>query len=441
MGPPRKPARVPEAVAPPPRRSQLSNILGGSAGNLVEWFDWYVYGAFALYFAPVFFPQGDRTAQLLQTAAIFAVGFLMRPIGAWMMGIYADHHGRKAGLTLSVSLMCLGSLMIALAPTYAQAGLLSPAILLIARLTQGLSLGGEYGSSATYMSEIADRERRGFWSSFLYVTIIGGQLSALALLVVLQATLGEDAMQVWGWRIGFFAGAVLAIVVFFIRRGLDETLSYENVAAKADRRKSGLLTLFREHPREAFLIVGITAGGTASFYAYTFYMQKFLVNTSGFSRASASQIMTIALLILLFLQPVVGRLSDLTGRRRVMMIFGIGGTFLTYPIFSALAHTQDAWTAFALVMAGLLMLTGYTSINAIVKAELFPADIRALGVALPYALANTIFGGTAEYVALWLKDAGHESWFYIYISVLSAIYLVCVLRMRETKDHSLILED
>jgi MHS family alpha-ketoglutarate permease-like MFS transporter len=432
---------VPEAVVAPQRRSQLKNILGGSAGNLVEWFDWYVYGAFALYFAPVFFPQGDRTAQLLQTAAIFAVGFLMRPIGAWMMGIYADHHGRKAGLTLSVSLMCLGSLMIALAPTYAQAGLLSPAILLIARLTQGLSLGGEYGSSATYMSEIADRERRGFWSSFLYVTIIGGQLSALALLVVLQATLGEDAMQVWGWRIGFFAGAVLAIVVFFIRRGLDETLSYENVAAKADRRKSGLLTLFREHPREAFLIVGITAGGTASFYAYTVYMQKFLVNTSGFSRASASQIMTIALLILLFLQPVVGRLSDLTGRRRVMMIFGIGGTFLTYPIFSALAHTQDAWTAFALVMAGLLMLTGYTSINAIVKAELFPADIRALGVALPYALANTIFGGTAEYVALWLKDAGHESWFYIYISVLSAIYLVCVLRMRETKDHSLILED
>ena len=431
---------MPEAVAPQ-RRSQLKNILGGSAGNLVEWFDWYVYGAFALYFAPVFFPQGDRTAQLLQTAAIFAVGFLMRPIGAWMMGIYADHHGRKAGLTLSVSLMCLGSLMIALAPTYAQAGLLSPAILLIARLTQGLSLGGEYGSSATYMSEIADRERRGFWSSFLYVTIIGGQLSALALLVILQAALGEDAMQEWGWRIGFFAGAVLAIVVFFIRRGLDETLSYENVAAKADRRKSGLITLFREQPREAFLIVGITAGGTASFYAFTVYMQKFLVNTSGFDRAGASQIMTVALLILLFLQPVVGRISDVVGRRRVMMIFGLGGTFLTYPIFSALAHTRDAWTAFALIMAGLLMLTGYTSINAIVKAELFPADIRALGVALPYALANTIFGGTAEYVALWLKDAGHESWFYIYISVLSAIYLLCVMRMRETRDHSLILED
>jgi MHS family alpha-ketoglutarate permease-like MFS transporter len=423
------------------RQSRLKNIVGGSAGNLVEWFDWYVYASFALYFAPVFFPEGDQTAQLLQTAAIFAVGFIMRPIGAWIMGIYADHRGRKEGLTLSVTLMCLGSLLIAFAPTYAQAGLASPAILLAARMTQGLSLGGEYGSSATYMSEMADRDRRGFWSSFLYVTIIGGQLAALALLVLLQSLLSESEMHAWGWRIGFGVGALLAIVVFFIRRNLDETVSYENVAAHPERRKSSLITLFREHPREAFLVVGITAGGTASFYAFTVYMQKFLVNTSGFDKAVASQIMTVALLILLLIQPAVGRLSDFTGRRPVMMTFGICGTLFTYPIFSALAHADGPIAAFALVMAGLLMLTGYTSINAIVKAELFPADIRALGVALPYALANTMFGGTAEYIALWLKNAGHESWFYVYISLLSAIYLICVLRMRETRDHSLIIED
>jgi MHS family alpha-ketoglutarate permease-like MFS transporter len=165
------------------------------------------------------------------------------------------------------------------------------------------------------------------------------------------------------------------------------------------------------------------------------------VNTSGFDKAVASQIMTVALMILLLLQPLVGRLSDFTGRRPVMMTFGICGTLFTYPIFTAIAHTQSVATAFALVMAGLVMLTGYTSINAIVKAELFPADIRALGVALPYALANTIFGGTAEYVALWLKNAGHEPWFYIYISLLSAIYLICVLRMRETQATSRILED
>lgn len=423
------------------RRSILRNVAGGSAGNLVEWFDWYVYSAFALYFAPAFFPKGDQTAQLLQTAAIFAVGFLMRPLGAWLMGVYADHKGRKAGLTLSVSLMCVGSLLIAVAPTYAQAGLLSPATLLIARVIQGLSLGGEYGSSATYMSEIADRERRGFWSSFLYVTIIGGQLCALALLVSLQAILGEQAMLEWGWRIGFAAGALLAIVVFFIRRGLDETLSYENVAARGDRRRSTLVNLLRHHHREALLVIALTAGGTASFYAYTIYLQKFLANTSGFDRATASQLMTVALAIMLVLQPLAGRLSDKVGRRPVMIFFGICGTLFTYPLFAALEHTRSVGTAFALVMAALVMVTGYTSINAIVKAELFPADIRALGVALPFAIANTIFGGTAEYVALWLKNAGHERWFYIYISLLCAAYLIACLRMRETKDQSLILED
>ena len=431
---------VPEAAVRS-SRSRLKNIIGGSAGNLVEWFDWYVYAAFALYFAPIFFPKGDPTAQLLNTAAIFAVGFVMRPVGAWVMGIYADRKGRKAGLTLSVSLMCVGSLMIALAPTHAQAGVLSPAILLLARIIQGLSLGGEYGSSATYMSEIADRERRGFWSSFLYVTIIGGQLAALALLLFLQAVLGEQAMSAWGWRIGFVVGALLAIVVFFIRRGLDETLSFENVMANAQRRKSTLVTLFRDHPREALLVVGITAGGTASFYAYTIYMQKFLVNTSGFDKATASQIMTLALAIMLLIQPAAGRLSDFVGRRPLMIGFGICGTLFTYPIFAALAHTQQSAMAFALVMAALVTVTGYTSINAIVKAELFPADIRALGVALPYALANTLFGGTAEYIALWLKDIGHEAWFYIYISSLCAIYLVSVLMMRETKITSLIVED
>ncbi len=422
-------------------RSRLKNIVGGSAGNLVEWFDWYVYSAFALYFASSFFPKADQTAQLLQTAAIFAVGFVMRPVGAWLMGIYADRKGRKAGLTLSVTLMCIGSFVIAVAPTYEQAGLLSPAILLFARVVQGLSLGGEYGSSATYMSEIADRERRGFWSSFLYVTIIGGQLTALALLVFLQAVLGDQAMQDGGWRIGFAVGGALAIVVYFIRRRLDETLSFENAVAKPDRRRSTARNLFRDHPREAFLVMALTAGGTASFYAYTIYMQKFLANTSGFDRATASQMMTVALAVMLFIQPLAGRLSDKVGRKPLMIFFGTCAMLFTYPIFVTLEQTRSVPVALALVLASLVIVTGVTSFNAIIKAELFPADIRALGVALPFAIANVIFGGTAEYVALWLKGIGHERWFYIYISVLAACSLVAYVRMRETKTSSQILED
>src|SRR5438067_4937026 len=416
-----------EATGSPRRR--LRNIVGGSAGNLVEWFDWSVYSAFALYFAPVFFPKGDPTAQLLNTAAIFAVGFVMRPVGAWAMGVYADHRGRKAGLMLSVSLMCVGSLLIAAAPGYASAGVLSPAILVVARIIQGLSLGGEYGSSATYLSEMADRRRRGFWSSFQYVTIIGGQLAALALLVVLQATIGEAAMQAWGWRIGFAAGGLLAVVVYFIRRRLDETLSYQNVVAKPGRRRSTLGNLFRDHPREAFLVMALTAGGTAAFYAYTIYMQKFLANTSGFERVTASRIMTVALTVMLFLGPIGGRISDFVGRKPMMIFFGIGASLFTFPIFATLEHTHNAVAAFALVMAALIIVTGYTSINAIIKAELFPADIRALGVALPFAIANAIFGGTAEYIALYLKNVGHERWFYIYISALAACSLVAYVRM------------
>ena len=288
---------------------------------------------------------------------------------------------------------------------------------------------------------MADRERRGFWSSFQYVTIIGGQLTALALLVVLQALLGEDAMRTWGWRIGFGAGAVLAIVVFFIRRKLDETLSYENVAAKAERRRSSAVNLFRDHPREAFLVMALTAGGTAAFYAYTIYLQQFLANTSGFDNATASRIMTVALALMLLIQPLAGRLSDHIGRKPMMIFFGASATLFTYPIFATLEGTQSVPAAFALVMATLVIVTGYTSINAIIKAEMFPADIRALGVALPFAIANAIFGGTAPSVALWMKQIGHENWFYIYISLLAAMSLIAYVRMRETKTTSLIEED
>jgi MHS family alpha-ketoglutarate permease-like MFS transporter len=421
-------------------RHRIRNIVGGSAGNLVEWYDWYVYTAFTLYFAPVFFPAGDRTAQLLSAAAVFAVGFVMRPIGAWLMGIYSDRKGRKAGLTLSVTLMCLGSLMIALVPGYAAIGAAAPAVLVLARMLQGLSVGGEYGASATYLSEMAGRERRGFYSSFQYVTLISGQLIALAVLLTLQHFMPEAALEAWGWRIPFGIGALLAVVVFYIRRRLAETESFAN-AQGSDKPKSSSVSLFRDHPKEAFLVMALTAGGTLAFYAYTTYMQKFLVNTSGFGRETATQITAAALFIFMCIQPAAGALSDRIGRKPVMVAFGLLGLILTVPIFTALESVRDPIAAFFLVLAALLVVTGYTSINAVVKAELFPAHIRALGVALPYALANTIFGGTAEYVALWLKGHGLESAFYWYVTALIGLSLIAYVTMRDTRRHSLILED
>ena len=422
------------------RGHRLRNIIGGSAGNLVEWYDWYVYSAFTLYFAPVFFPKGDRTAQLLSAAAVFAVGFVMRPVGAWVMGIYADRHGRKAGLTLSVTLMCAGSLIIGLTPGYASIGVLAPAMLLFARMLQGLSVGGEYGASATYLSEMAGKRHRGFYSSFQYVTLISGQLLALALLLTLQTGYGEDALKSWAWRVPFLVGAVLALFVFYLRRRLAETESFAKVRQSDAPRSSGM-ALLRQHPREALLVVALTAGGTLAFYAYTTYMQKFLVDTSGFSNASASRITAGALFVFMLLQPAVGALSDRIGRKPVMIAFGVGGLLFTYPIFRALEQVRDPFAAFALVLAALVIVSGYTAINAVVKAELFPAHIRALGVALPYAIANTLFGGTAEYVALWLKQAGMASAFYWYVTVMIGLSLVVYLRMRDTARDSLIAED
>ena len=425
---------------PPTQRERLKAIVGGSTGNLVEWYDWYAYAAFTLYFAPHFFPSEDRTAQLLSAAGIFAVGFLMRPIGAWAMGIYADRHGRKSGLTLSVALMCAGSLLIAVTPGYEVIGVGAPLLLVVARLIQGLSIGGEYGASATYLSEMAGRDRRGFYSSFQYVTLIAGQLVAICVLLILQAVLTEQQLDNWGWRIPFLIGGALAVIVFWLRRGLSETQSFH--VAKADAApRSGLIELVTKHPRETLTVMLLTAGGTIAFYAYSIYMQKFLVNTAGLSRAAASQINGITLFFFMVLQPIAGALSDRVGRKPLMIGFGVLGLLFTYPIFATLAVTRDPLVAGLLVMAGLIIVTGYTSINAVVKAELFPAHIRALGVALPYALANTLFGGTAEFVALYFKQAGVEQAFYIYVSAMIAISLIIYIRMRETKQHSQIRED
>ena len=437
------------ALAPNPRSAgvahgargdgRLRSIIGGSTGNMVEWFDWYVYSAFTLYFAPHFFPGNDPTAQLLSTAAVFAVGFVMRPVGAWIMGIYADRRGRKAGLTLSVTLMCLGSLIIACTPGYETIGVAAPTLLVVARLLQGLSVGGEYGASATYLSEMAGKDRRGFYSSFQYVTLISGQLLAIMLLLLLQAVLPPTALDAWGWRIPFVIGALLAVIVFRLRRGLAETESYRNAQATQAPR-SGFLALLRHHPREAALVMLLTAGGTLAFYAYSIYMQKFLANTSGFSKEVATQINAVTLFVFMCLQPVAGALSDRIGRKPLMIGFGVAGLLFTYPIFSTLERTHDPIVAGLLVMAALVIVTGYTSINAVVKAELFPAHIRALGVALPYALANTLFGGTAEYVALRFKDAKWEQGFYWYVTAMIGISLIVYLRMRDTQRDSLIDE-
>ncbi|PFQ44860.1 alpha-ketoglutarate transporter [Bacillus cereus] len=411
------------------------NIFKGSVGNLIEWYDWYVYSAFAVYFSAEFFPKGDPTSQLLNTAAIFAVGFLMRPIGSLLMGRYADRHGRRAALTLSITVMAGGSLIIACTPSYESIGIMAPIILVLARLLQGLSLGGEYGTSATYLSEMASSGRRGFYSSFQYVTLVAGQMVALGVQIVLQQLLSEPDMKAWGWRIPFIIGAMGAVAVLWLRRTMDESEQFANI--KSQRRESaGTVRALMKHPKAVLTVVGLTLGGTVAFYTYTTYLQKFMVNTVGLPKEVVSWINFAALLIFVVLQPIAGLLSDKIGRRPLLMAFGILGTLLTAPIFFFMEKTTEPMVAFLLMMVGLIIVTGYTSINAIVKAELFPTEIRALGVGLPYALTVAIFGGTAEFIALWLKSIGMESLFYFYVAGCIAISFITYWRMDESSKTS-----
>ncbi|MHA0915933.1 MFS transporter [Kosakonia cowanii] len=419
-----------ESLTSSDTRRRVWAIVGASSGNLVEWFDFYVYSFCSLYFAHIFFPQGNPTTQLLQTAGVFAAGFLMRPIGGWLFGRIADRHGRKRSMLISVCMMCLGSLVIACLPGYETIGTWAPALLLLARLFQGLSVGGEYGTSATYMSEVAVEGRKGFYASFQYVTLIGGQLLALLVVVILQQVMEDSELRAWGWRIPFALGAALAIVALWLRRQLDETSQQEVRSLKEAGSMKGLW-----RNRKAFLMVlGFTAGGSLTFYTFTTYMQKYLVNTAGMHANVASVIMTAALFLFMLIQPVIGALSDRIGRRTSMLLFGGLATVCTVPILTALHSVTSPYAAFALVMLALVIASFYTSISGILKAEMFPAQVRALGVGLSYAVANAVFGGSAEYVALSLKSIGFETAFFWYVTAMGAVaFLVSLMLHRKGK--------
>ncbi len=414
------------------KRRRVFAIVGASSGNLVEWFDFYVYAFSSIYFAAAFFPKSDPTVQLLNTAGVFAAGFLMRPIGGWLFGRIADRAGRKTSMLISVTMMCAGSLVIACLPTYASIGAWAPALLLVARLFQGLSVGGEYGTTATYMSEVALRGQRGFFSSFQYVTLIGGQLLAVLVIVILEFFLSEAELKAWGWRIPFVIGALTAVVAMQLRRQLHETSSAESRGNQEAGTIGGLL----RHHKAAFLtVLGYTAGGSLIFYTFTTYMQKYLVNTVGLPIKTTSYVMTGALFVYMCMQPLFGMLSDRIGRRTNMLLFGGLGALCTVPILTALQHVSSPFAAFALIIAALAIVSFYTSISGIVKAEMFPTEVRALGVGLAYAIANAVFGGSAEFVALKLKALGLESSFFWYVSAMMVVAFLVSLRLPRQASY------
>ncbi|MBC3502589.1 MFS transporter [Pseudomonas sp. SWRI59] len=413
------------------RKERTTAIVGVCSGNLVEWFDFFIYAYTSIYFASLFFPKGDQTSQLLATAGIFAVGFFMRPLGGWIFGYIADTRGRKISMIISVFMMCGGSLMIAVMPTYEMVGVAAPILLVIARLMQGLSVGAEYGTGATYISEVSRAGRRSFYGSFQYLTIIAGQLLALLTVAVLQQVLSEQDLKAWGWRIPFFIGALASVVVVYLRRTMRETATEQDMK----RKESGSIKALMQHKRAVLLTFTLTIGCSLYFYTFTAYMQKFLVVSVGIPAPTVSLLMAAALVIFMIAQPLFGLLADRIGVRTNMIIFGTLATFLVIPLLTAIKSTQDPYVAFSLVVAGLLIAAFYTPVTGVLKADLYPGTVRALGVGLPYAVGAAMFGGSAEYVALTFRASGIEEYFYVYVSVIGAITLISALLMPDLGKH------
>lgn len=426
--------------SPAATRRAVYNTLRGSSGNLVEWYDVYVYTVFATYFENQFFDSADKNSTLY-VYAIFAVTFLMRPVGSWFFGRYADRNGRRAALTFSVTLMAACSLVISLTPGRESIGVWAAIILVLSRLIQGFATGGEYGASATYMSEAATRERRGFFSSFQYVTLVGGHVLAQVTLLIMQVFLDRGQMEDFGWRIAFFIGGVAAVVVFWLRRSMDESLTKDQLDAVrtgVDRASGSMRELLGNHWRALLVCFLVTAGGTIAFYTYSVNAPSMIRTAYEDRGMTGTWINLFGLVFLMLLQPIGGMISDKVGRKPLLVFFGIGGVLYTYFLITYLPTATSVFASVTLVCVGYVILTGYTSINAIVKAELFPSHVRALGVGLGYALANSAFGGTAPLIYQAAKNSGQVTWFIVYVTVVIAVSLLVYIFVLRNKSETVL---
>lgn len=414
-------------------RAQRKAIVAGTIGNTVEWVDWALYSIFAKIISQEFFPGGDETVALLSTLAVFAVGFVMRPIGAAVLGVYADRHGRKKGLTLTVGLMAGASFVIALTPTYDVIGLFAPLILLLARLLQGFSAGGEFGSSSAFLVESAARGRRAFAGSWQQVSVGGGVLIASLLGTIATSALSDAELHSWGWRVAFVLGGLLGLVGLWLRVSVEDTESF-NKAREGGRTKSNpLKAMLFEHPGAALRVAGITIAGTLTYYIWVNYLPTYANLTTGIPLSQALMSQTLCLVVFVVALPFVGILSDRVGRKTTMGAFAGGFVLLSWPLLNMLS--SSFLSLFFVQLTGMILVLGYSANCAVIMAEQFPPEVRATGVALPYALAVALFGGTAPYITTWLNEIGHSDLLWLYVSGAALISLIVYLTMPETKDE------
>ena len=415
----------------------VRTLVAASVGNAVEWYDWTVYATFSVYFATQIFSADNESLAFIGTFATYALAFFFRPLGGMLLGRYADLRGRKQAMILTISLMAAGSLLIAVLPTYAQVGWLAPILLLVARVGQGMSLGGEVSNASAYLGEIAPPERRGRYSSFNYISTGSSVLIASLLGALLANSLSDDQLASWGWRIPFVVGGVLGLVGLWLRRSMDETEQFEENKAKAEALKNPLLLTLREHPKAVAQLVGFTLLSTLCYYTFFSALTPFAVEQQKLDAGMVFTALSIATALFVALQYPFGWTADRFGRKPQMLIWSGAIALLVVPLSKLVVPGATFASMLLVFCVGLGLYAMLSSIAPAIMSELFPTELRGLGIGAWYNLTVAVFGGTAPLVIQWLSGVGHSSWFFWYVAVGAAIAFVATLTLPETKGSVL----
>jgi MHS family proline/betaine transporter-like MFS transporter len=412
-------------------------VTAAVVGNVLEWYDFAVYGYVATIISKQFFPPGDEVAALLLTFATFGLGFLARPLGGIIIGWIGDTKGRKTALIFTIMLMAVGTVLIGLIPSYATIGVVAPLLLLIARLMQGFSAGGEWGGSTAFIVEWAPENRRGFYGSFQQMSVVAGLLLGSGMAALLSTVLPAEAMESWGWRVLFLLGGLLGPVGMYMRRNIEETPAFRAVAAEtavaqppAAQATSPLVLAAK-----AF---GFTVLWTVSFYIFLAYMPTFTQRYVGLTRATALWSNTAGLFLLMITIPLFGLLSDRIGRKPLLLACCFAFIVLPYPAFSVMLGGASLTVVILIQLLIGLAIALFSGPGPAAIAEIFPTRTRSTYMSTGYSLAVAIFGGFAPFIATWLIDQTKSPIAPVYYVIVCAIVsAIVIMGLRETAHEKL----
>jgi MFS transporter, MHS family, alpha-ketoglutarate permease len=419
----------------PEHRLPVRTLVAASIGNAVEWYDWTIYATFSIFFATQIFPAENAALALISTLATYALAFFFRPLGGWLLGRFADLRGRRTAMLLTIVLMAGGSFIIGILPTFSLVGWLAPILLLLARIGQGMSLGGEVSNASAYLAEIAPPEKRGRYSAFFYISTGSAVLIASLLGALLTAVLTREELAAYGWRIPFLIGGVLGLVGLWLRRAMPETEQFEENKAKAQQLRHPLLTTVREHPKAVGQLVAFTLLSTLCYYTFFSALTPFAVTSRGADAGQVFTALSIATALFVALQYPLGVLSDRFGRKPQLLVWSAATAVLIVPLSTLIG--PGLWNMLVVFCVGLGLYTAMTSIAPAIMSELFPTELRGLGIGAWYNLTVATFGGTAPLVIQSLSAAGLAQAFFWYVAAGAVIAFVVILTLPETKGQVL----